>query len=141
VPEYEPVGRRGLATSNADIPEYEPVATRRQQSQPSTVVKTNNPIPQYEIVDNQRHIINQGAEPNRITEQRERVPQQLPTNIPSLYQSIQPQSGNYRSLSPMTRLPPKNTLLSNQNQSGEYQALQEKGVSSQYQSLDDLTRC
>jgi hypothetical protein len=62
-------------------------------------------------------------------------------------------SANYTSLSSATKLPPKNTPSSStqhQNEAlgiehtsneSEYQALGGKHASTQYQSLDELSRC
>ncbi|XP_031552536.1 hemicentin-1-like, partial [Actinia tenebrosa] len=126
MPEYEPIGRRGLSTSNAGIPEYEAVTTRTQQSQPHSGVRTNNLMPQYESTDQHGQ-----------TEAVSNPP-------PVTYHTIQHHTGNYDSLSPSTRLSPKGVVLSSTGsptRTGEYQALQHKGVSPQYQSLDDLSKC
>ncbi|XP_031551359.1 uncharacterized protein LOC116288678, partial [Actinia tenebrosa] len=80
VPEYEPIGRRGLSTSNAGILEYEPVTTRTKLFQPHSGVQTNIPMPQYESADQHRQTGTVSNPP------------------PLTYQTIQPCTGNYDSL-------------------------------------------
>jgi hypothetical protein len=74
---------------------------------------------------------------------------QVPENVP-LYQCIQPKVDEYSSLSTLTKCPLRNAQPSSaQNlidakgieeevKQSQYQALGEKGVSPQYQSLHDL---
>ena len=121
--EYEPIGRQEGETRNAGIPEYEVMPAKTQPAdQPHSGVLATDQTGLYESADQQGGTEND-SNPSSVT-----------------YQTIQPRTGDYGSLSPSTRLPPKGTSTGSPTRTGEYEALHHKGVSPQYQSLDDFKK-